>query len=1323
MLDWDAALRHLYRRLLGVPPAGEGERDPGLAATLTGAAAVAVVEAAIPTASTASTTSRGLAEAMGRALTGLRGTAFLEGEDGEASDLGAAVARGLPLVAYHGAHPGGAPGASGDGDHDPWHEAARHGAFTLVAADAQEAVDFALLGRRVAEEALLPVVVAMDRGETAQAVQAVRLPSPSLLRTLLGRPEEPIHPPNVAQEQLFGKHRRRVPRWHDPAHPGATGGPPGATSFAAAAARHAYFEAQGPASFAAAGEALARLTGRHRTVLTQHGPRRAEVVVVAMGAAVPVAETVSDALAAAGGPRLGVLGLRLLHPFPGAAVVEALAPLSKTARVLVLERVEAPSAPEGPLALALRAAFSRAVEDGLAANRVPPLHSVLYGLGGQPLAAADLTELCRRLRGSGPGTVPRYLGLDLAPDLRADPKRQAVLDPLLRAYPQIATLGLTAPPESAPSGAGGDDGAAEELPAAARRVYRRDLRRDPRRGDGGRHEALPAFWNRVAGLSRSGATAPLVPDPHLALGVQPAGSAVLRPSAPERPMLPSFDPAPCTGCGACWVACPEGAIQPAVADAKAFLEMGLERAQAVGSPVAPLRGVLSRLAAGLDDALAAQPEGGAAAGPLLDAALGNLLASTPLPEARRASLEEAFAGLRREVGALPLARTDGFFDGAAGNAGSAGSAGATGARALLSLAVDPDACTGCGLCVAVCEPGALAALPWEEARATAARDGVERLLSLPDASEETLDRGHGQGELSSLARCLLPAAQRQILVGGDPAEPGSGEAIALRQVLGAAVLTLRRDRRRGAEGVNAVRQELAAAIHGALEGALPDGDLDVLAQGLDAVGRPEADLAEVAALARLAGQVEEALGSPQVDVARLRRLVSTARELADFVGEWESSAATPFTVMVAAGDTAAWSGGFPFNAFAPAVTFASGSGRGRGGDLAGLARGLLTGQMARTLEGVGALHRARRLLAQPETGAARQRGDRQRGEEAPESLSWSALTEEERCLCPPLVVVAGEDSLSAGDREGLWSLLAEDLPVKVLWLADLGLGLGPGLNSTPSGSRRRSFDPARLVLGPPGAVVAQTSIAHPEHLAASVAAAFRRPGPALLRMHAPRPGRHGFPLDATLRRAREAVASRTFPLFRRDSPPGSAFLDPPGAFTLQEEAGETPAGAETPAHWAFGEQRFAACFTPVEADDGEPVELTDFLALSPEARQGKVATMTEEPKTTEETAETGEAEGREAVVWKVAPALVAAAEERLAQGRMLERLARASGEPEVATAAAPMAVQEQLAALTAEWEERQKRDRSQRETTVRAETARALRRRLLGLMGIEEVRP
>jgi len=1316
-----------------------------------------------------------LASAVGLQGAGVRATAFLSGPDLVASaDLFAeASRRRLPLVVHLAARAGG--GSLGSG-HDAYHRAAASGALHFFAADVQEAVDLTLIARRVAEESLTPALVAMDGPETALAVQDFLLPEGEGMARYLGDPSAPVHPPTPAQELLFGRHRRRVPRWHDAERPLLLGPAEGPEVAALAeASRRIFFELHLPALLDRAREDFAAWTGRRYGPLRDGDAGRGGLLLLAQGSAVAVAEAAAAALRAEG-LKVGAAGVRVLRPFPASELVE----LVRGRRVVaVLERADAPASAEPPLLAELRALLERArTEDdpelpSLADREVPQLASVRCGLGGLPLRGADVAALGRRLleRSKGKGEEERrttfYLGVGSGDDTGADdryPTRQALLDGLERSYPGLSRLGVRAAtgagPELRPEGAftvavhrpagaagelagevagllrnllaghlrtrpavgwegwgagrvdtvthapapfpdPGDDLAAEVAvvlpPADPASVLRRvgeggallvpggagsaafagELRRvagergvrvyvaggpsdrsdssdacdlsdnsdlflgalagvlaaegraevtlrrllearrrmleerglegdtvetrldrlqagfegfrevEPsaapaavapgadetpvpaalrRLGRGGSPIADPASLHGRAGiLYREGAEAELTPDPFLAAGALPPFTAALR-SAPPAGVgpLPAFDPAPCTGCGDCWSVCPDGAVVPVVAGAAALLDRGMELARRRGGSVDKLRMVTSKLAAQVEKAAAGGWQGGTAA-ELFDAAFDPLLERMKLPADRKAGIREAYLAVRDELAKLPVARTDPFFGGG-GDDEKGGE--------LLALGIDPDACKRCGLCVAACEPDALTLPVGEaggaggEAARVAGAVELRRLLDeLPETGDGTVERACGHPEVGPLAGALLSPAARRITAGRDGAEAGSGEGLAVRRLLGVVAHHLEERRRGLISTVEKLQEELSEAIHGGLSHALPDRDLDALARGLDALGHPDADLAELTA------RVETAFETERVDVARTRRLVASAQALADLGWRLRSGdgglGRAPFGVVAALGDGPAsapgWSVTFPHHPFAVPVTVDA------TGDAAALARGILEGQLRETVEIVRALRRARLELDRPK--------------EAPrlarelDLLGWSDLTDDERRYAPPLLLVAPEAILAGAGLADLLAALGDRRPLLVAALADPDAGdEGAAATGTVPSCIVPSFELLLAAAGVPGTVLAQSSIADPDQLAASVAAALDGGGPALLRIHAPSPRRRGLAADGAVDHARRALESGAFVTFLlRPEDPGRPILEGLAAGVGAElesaelESGEAPTQVDVGAGAATAE--------------------------------------------------------------------------------------------------------------------------------------------------------
>lgn len=80
--------------------------------------------------------------------------------------------------------------------------------FRFFAGSCQQSADFTLIGRRLSESALLPVMVIHSR-----QAQTYQHPSANLIKDFLGQEADIIDTPTPAQIMLFGKRRRRLPEY------------------------------------------------------------------------------------------------------------------------------------------------------------------------------------------------------------------------------------------------------------------------------------------------------------------------------------------------------------------------------------------------------------------------------------------------------------------------------------------------------------------------------------------------------------------------------------------------------------------------------------------------------------------------------------------------------------------------------------------------------------------------------------------------------------------------------------------------------------------------------------------------------------------------------------------------------------------------------------------------------------------------------------------------------------------------------------------------------------------------------------------------------
>ncbi len=1453
----DSALR-LLRRILGTP----GQPSPGAAGTpgvFDGNTAVALTEAAISegAGSTLANSANGaqlawraerkrlgsnlldglletsttegargsLAYAAGLSMSGVRATAFLSGIELAALQdlLGTAAGRHLPLVLHVSNQALGGHSSALSSGHEICHLSADSGCFSLIAANVQEAVDFTLIARRLAEQTLKPGLVFMDVQQTALSPQEAELPSKSLVIDFLGRPADQISIEDQAQHMLFGERRRRVPRWHDPDRPVLLGAihPSPAWGLGQAASR-LYLEKEFDRALRNSLQRFTAVSGRIRAPLSSHRVEDASLVLVAIGSAIETAEAVADQVRASAKIEVGVLGLRCLRPFPAAEFAQH---LERERTFCVLERLEPNLTSDPPLLRELAATVAR-VADGSATPegqvKAPPvfhpkLISAVYGSGGTPLRSSDLFELCLQL----PDTRQRQFHLGTRFDRPSSeyPKREVLLDRQRRHFPgirhrgtrgpeaipdirppgsvtlavhrtsgetggglalsaaeclrQLAEGGLRSRPALPPAPWGnpctdyltwspealrdpGDEPAAEIAVVAASRHSGLDVRLAPggallicgvdpheetfeplfleqlerqqgrlftvgalqetasgapsqdqaeeymlgaifailgqptlldlgqrrmltcrksllehlpqkileqrlaafqqgfediREVDPDRRSAhppspapsspqalperlrgfqsiddaydnLPRFWDQIGVLYRDGTAGEITPDPYLGLGAIPPFSSALKDLQGLRDRLPTLDPEACTGCGACWSLCPEGAVGVNAITPKALLQLGVDLSGKSG-----LRPLIARLAPHMTERCGRQGAKPATVGDILQDAF-DWIQTQALPDSRKAAAAEAFPELMDSLGKLPVAITEPLFHSAEKQKSGSG--------CLLLLAINPMSCKACGICTTQCAPGALTTSPQSQALSREAEATWNDWEQLPAVTTETIAHSAAQPEPGPMAAALMSPNSRLSLSGGDGAEPGSGERLALRMALAAAELRQRPLVAEFLERLDTTREKISELIRKILADTLPADDLDALASGLQKVDTGQTDLAQFLTEA-------EQSADNRIDTLRLQRLVTLAQDLRDLSrqltkgrqGLGRASVGLVLSTHAATG----WAGGFPDNPFGVPVSVES------SGDAAQLAAGLQQGQLRQAIEGMALMRKATLELESPADAARRW--------SKLERLQMSDLTDEERAFCPRLLVVGSSALLAGQGLSQLSSLLAGDLPVKVIVFQELDLGIaadasgGGGLDPSPLADS--VTDLALLALARREAFIAQGAIGYPDHLMSTLGSAFEFNGPALIQVHTPSPKRHGFESDQTIERSRLAVASRTAPLFEYDPRESGVFGT---RFSLKgnpqlglADAEETPGEAPSTASWAVGEQRFAHCFEPLEDDAPGALPISEYLALDPLSRSGKSPYIIHAPG------------GERLLRMRVKPPLADACAHRLQAWRALQEIA------------------------------------------------------------------
>jgi pyruvate-ferredoxin/flavodoxin oxidoreductase len=266
------------------------------------------------------------------------------------------------------------------GDHSDVMAVRPSGFALLASSSVQEAQDLALVAHAASLASRVPFLHFFDGFRTSHEVAKIRPLGDADLRALV-------------DEADVRAHRERGLSPDKPTLRGSAQNPD--VFFQAREASNPFYLAL-PEIVQERMDRLAELTGRAYHLVDYHGAPDAERVVVLMGSGAQAAAEAVDALNAAG-ERVGLLTVRLLHPFPAAALAAALP--SAVRRIAVLDRTKEPGAVGEPLYLELVAALA---EQANGDRPVPRVVGGRYGLASKEFTPAMVKAVLDELAAERP---------------------------------------------------------------------------------------------------------------------------------------------------------------------------------------------------------------------------------------------------------------------------------------------------------------------------------------------------------------------------------------------------------------------------------------------------------------------------------------------------------------------------------------------------------------------------------------------------------------------------------------------------------------------------------------------------------------------------------------------------------------------------------------------------------------------------------------------------------------------------------------------------------------------------------------------------------
>lgn len=1126
-----------------------------------------------------------LAYISGLSATGLRVSAFVEGEQilDHYSALVSCVKRLLSFVTY----------LSLPSGHQPYHTIVDAGLIQWMAKDAQEAVYLGLISHKIAEISLIPGIVGLDGNlDSADPETTTVLPERELIQKFLGDADDQIKSPTPSQKNIFGETRRRIPNWFSFDTPTFNtlqkDSPAEALEMAA---RVPFFYAHLNEIIQKVLHEFAEVSGKKIELLETYKTEDAEQLVLVEGTAFETVKKAVDKLRQQK-EKVGCLRVVMLRPFPGGELVKL---LSGKKAVTVLDQAYLSASAEGPLFREVAAALNKAHDNSTASkinsdypilgkNQKPLLYRGLCGLGGKVITASEAVSVFENslsLNSTNKGlfTGTQKNNFDLrnkfisgisftksTPDL---PKVEAELARLKTDYPDLYSLGL---PEKSTSETSNSEANAEkplkistELPLLIRSFH----------DQGPPYTQLSRFQNQTGIFYQQNKLEKLNVTPFDALPVVPTATAELREMTQFRTSVPQFLASECTGCGDCFVQCPESALVPVVSPVEALLRAAADQARKNGEPITQLTPLIKPIAQAAAKILREDTETIQHAADFFPQAFAKTIAQKKVTGELLDLLTEEFERLMKSLQEFPLARTETFF--------AKAEAEKRGAGELFSLTIDPYSCSGCGFCLEKCQQNALF-------METQTLEIVEKLRHnfnyweyLADTSIETMRRVLADPEYSSLAAVLLSRnfykslghssfTKNDILFTENDSSENSayrkhyyGEKNILHlisavseSVTQPAVSTL-------AKEIKDMHAKLVLQIQAKMGEALPHDNFKTLAQTLAGDTKTRVHFDELLHL------INEKENAAPVDITSLRRMVDLEQSISAMhwaltVGPTGVGRAR-MGMSLLGSDSLVWGQKYPEHPFFYPVWAQGGQGNPE------MTLGLLEGHLRHFLDNIRLVRRAKLEVD---------------GKYKPHlhdtqiaALTWEDLNDSERAACPNIFLVGDHRSLNERSLSAWSVLLNSNMPVRIVIL-DSTDTVSPHLHASALAKV------ALLSMTYRHAFVMQSSLTTPQHFHDGLVSGLKASGPALFHLHVP----DLVDADEML------LQSRTFPAISFDASAKGVFGN------LINLSANPPASERrlTFADWAFTQEVFKNHFSVLDDEISAAVPLSKWLGEEPEKK-------------------------------------------------------------------------------------------------------------------------
>lgn len=698
------------------------------------------------------------------------------------------------------------------------------------------------------------------------------------------------------------------------------------------------------------------------------------------------------------------------------------------------------------------------------------------------------------------------------------------------------------------------------------------------RDEGPPYTRVSQFFDRYGYFYHHNKTDDLTADSFAATSVLPPATLNFANTATDRERLPQFVPERCTACGQCFVFCPHSAIPPLVISVESMLKHAADTLQSRGTPLSELTPPIIKNLGKTANGLLVGQEGRVGMDSILAQASDKLAAQMKLDGEKAARLHEDVQTAATMLSVLPVSVTKTFFK-------------SKETGHLFTLAINPQSCTGCGLCGDVCPESAITMAPDTNDLSGPLAAAFRLWEQLPDTPADMVEEKYQDPDYDPFAAILLSRHFYMSLVGGSLSERGAVEKVATHLVSAVAESVLQSGVNQSLKDLEKRIVDMTDKIQNKLREAMPTGNLDRLLESISGQAQSRVSLDQV--IARL-GETERFGVVESAWIERLIRLINELKNLTFMITHGPSGTGrSRFGAVIAASNAMRWTSAFPFNAFTSPVWICN-------QELPfDFAAGLVQGHLRQAIDNVKLLRRADLEI--------KNQYDPSIHDLAMARLGWDDLTATEKSFVPPVLLFVDNGRLSESGASTLASWLSDGWPVKVIVLDDA--------TGEPSVQTERLATLMSLI-SVRNCPILQSSLATPRLLFEGLRDGLHQPGPAFFRVLCPniQPTREaGLPSLLAL-----ALHTRVFPTLRFRLGADKKFVSTGLDLSANPESDKDfctvdisyrESGEErsvryglTYGDWAIRQPGWQNHFHPLSPGDPSPMPLAEFLLIEPSAR-------------------------------------------------------------------------------------------------------------------------